>query len=151
MNTDFLKGFLKNKNNRIIYIIFIIGIVLMLFSGQKTSEKIAKQPALPTEEEELVRIISKIKGVSDVEVMVTYYGSVTDNIVYDTRIREGETDRTAVLADGKAVVAGESYPRVKGVVAVVKGNGINLSDNISGAVCTALNIPDYKVRVILSS
>ncbi len=150
MNTDFLKGFLKKKNNRVVYIIFIIGIVLMLSTSGKTPEKEAKPQEVYSEQEELSRIISKIDGVSDAEVMVTYYGSVTSNIVYDTRVRGEETDRSAVLADGDVVSAGESYPRVKGVVVVAKGNGELLSETICDVCCTALNIPDYKVRIIIS-
>ncbi len=151
MNADFLKSFLKKKNNRILYIIFIMGIVLMLFAGRKTSEKTKEEGVTYrySEQEELSRIISEIKGVSDAEVMVTYYGSVTSNIVYDTRVRGDETDRTAVVSDGEAVSAGESYPRVKGVVVVAKGKPSEISEKITKAVCTALDIPEYKVAVIV--
>ncbi|MBQ7793326.1 MAG: hypothetical protein IJ366_02290 [Clostridia bacterium] len=152
MNADFLTGFLKKKNNRILYIIFIIGIVLMLFSGRKTPEKEQEPSQSYSEQEELTRIISEIDGVGKAEVMVTYYGSVTSNIVYDTRVRGDETDRTAVVSDGVAVSAGESYPRVKGVVVVASGaDSDKVSENIRSAVCAALGIPEYKVAVIVGS
>ncbi len=147
LNTDFLTGFLKKKNNRILYIIFIIGIVLMLFTGKSQPKKTEETPQSYSEADELERIISKIEGVSHAEVMVTYYGSKTSNIVYDTRMRGSESDKSAVIADGKAVTAGESYPRVKGVVVVAKSDKSS-AEKIRTAVCTALGISQYKVAVI---
>ncbi len=151
MNINFLTGFLRNKNNRILYIIFIIGIVLMLFSGRKTPEKIDTAVSNYSEREELSRIISEIDGVMKAEVMVTYYGSITSNIVYDTRVRGEDVDRTAVVSGGAAVTAGESYPRVKGVVVVAKIDGPDAQNNIRLAVCAALGVPEYKVAVIESN
>ncbi len=148
MKFDFLNGFLKNKNNRILYIIFIIGIVIMLFSGRSSPKEKPKAQQVYSEKEELLRIISEIDGVSGAEVMVTYYGSITSNIVYDTRTDGDRTDRTAVLADGEAVTAGENYPRVKGVVVVARYESTLSVQNVRNAVCTALGIPEYKVAVI---
>lgn len=148
MKIDFLTAFLKKKNNRILYIIFIIGIVIMLFSGQSTPNEKPKPQQAYSEEEGLLRIISEIDGVLDAEVMVTYYGSITSNIVYDTRTNGDRIDRTAVLADGEAVTAGENYPRVKGVVVVARYKSSAVPTAIRTAVCTALGIPEYKVAVI---
>lgn len=147
MKTDFLQSLLKNKNNRVLYIIFIIGVVLMLFPSEKgTKEPIVAEP--PSEQEELSKIISAIDGAGDAKVMVTYYGSGTSNIVYDTRIRGDETDRKAVVSDGEAVTAGESYPRVKGVVVVAEGAGDDMVCRaITNAVTVALDVPEYKVAV----
>ncbi len=147
MNTDFLSTFLKNKNNRILYIIFIIGIVLMLFSGHSKEAPSTPQKEY-NEEEQLSRIISGIEGAGSSKVMVTYYGSGTSNIVYDTKTRGDQTDRTAVVSDGEAVSVGESYPRVKGVVVVAKGaTDAAVRTNIINAVTVALDVPEYKVAV----
>lgn len=147
MNTDFFAGLIKNKNNRLLYIIFIIGIVLMLLSGVKSNTPAVQN--VYSEQEELTRIISGIEGAGKAEVMVTYYGTGTSNIVYDTKIRGEETDRKAVVSDGEAVIAGASYPRVKGVVVVAKGaDSEQICSKIRKAVMVALDVPEYKVAVL---
>lgn len=147
MNKDIQNILLKNKNNYILYIILIIGVVLMLFSGHKSDTSLPIAEAY-TEQEELSRIISSIDGAGKAEVIVTYYGSETNNIVYDTKTRNGETDRTAVVSDGSAVSVGVSYPRVKGVVIVAEGaNDADVRQAITEAVMVALDVPEYKVAV----
>ena len=147
MDKDFLGKLLKNTNNRILYVILIIGVVLMLFSQNRPAEVIKTERI--SEQEELSNIVSSIDGAGRVKVMVTYYGTSTSNIVYDTKTRGGETDRTAVVSGGEAVTAGESYPRVKGVVVIAQGaDSETVRAAIREAVMVALNVPEYKVSVL---
>lgn len=147
MNSEFLTTIFKNKNNLPLYIILIIGVVLMLFSGHKTDTPTIS-PKEPSQQEELSKILSAISGAGETKVMITYYGSGTSNIVYDTKTRGSDTDRTAVVSDGKAVTAGESYPRVKGVVVVAEGaKNSAVSRAITDAVMVSLDVPEYKVAV----
>lgn len=147
MNVDnFLKVF-KNKHNRVFIIIFIIGVVLMMTAQAKPA--VPKTAAEPNEQEELARILSDIEGAGSVQVMVTYYGTGSDDIVYDTKIRGEQTDRTAVVSGGEAVVSGRSFPRVKGVVVTAKGaKRAEVKSAILQAVMTALDVPEYKVSVL---
>lgn len=148
MSLDFLDRFLKTKNKSILYIIFIIGIALMLFSGNKSESAPAPLPSY-SEEESLKEVISNIASAGKVEVMITYYGSSVSNIVYDTKERGEGVERTAVISDGKAVTSGTSYPRVKGVVVVASGaRSAEVRKNIMSAVTVALDVPEYKVAVI---
>lgn len=150
MNFDFLQGLLKKKNNPVLFIILLIGIVLMLFSGSRSKPE--EKTGMLNEQEELTQLVSKIHGAGKVKVMVTYYGSGTSMIVYDTSTRGDETDRKAVVSGGEAVSSGISYPRVKGVVVVSSGADTeNVRQAIIEAVTTALDIPDYKVSVLYGS
>ena len=110
MDKDFLGRILKKTNNRVLYIILIIGIVLMLFSSRSSHPVKNASAAKTTEQTELSRILSGIKGAGRVEVMVTYYGSATSRIVYDTKTRGSDTDKTAVVSGGEAITSGESFP-----------------------------------------
>lgn len=147
MKTEFLTDLFKKKNNYVLYIILIIGVVLMLFPGNKPDSE-NKAEHTQSQQEELAGIISAIDGAGDAKVMITYYGSSTRNIVYDTKTRGEDTDRTAVVSDGNAVTVGESYPRVKGVVVVAKGaDDILVKQAITNAVMVSLDVPEYKVAV----
>lgn len=147
MEKDFLGKLLKNTNNRILYIILIIGVVLMLFSQNRPAE-VTKTERI-SEQEELSNIVSGIAGAGRVKVMVTYYGTGTNQIVYDTKTRGGDTDKTAVVSGGEAVVLGKSYPRVKGVVVIAQGaDSEAVCDAIREAVMVALDVPEYKVSVL---
>ncbi len=147
MDKDFLGKLLKKTNNRMLYVILIIGIVLMLFSQNRPAEETTAERIC--EQEQLSDIISGIDGAGRVKVMVTYYGTGMSSIVYDTRTRGDEIDKTAVVSGGEAVVAGESYPRVKGVVVIAQGaDSETVRDAIREAVMVALNVPEYKVSVL---
>lgn len=147
MDKDFLGKLLKKTNNRMLYVILIIGIVLMLFSQNRPAEVTTAERI--SEQEQLSDIISGIAGAGRVKVMVTYYGTGMSSIVYDTRTRGDEIDKTAVVSGGEAVVAGESYPRVKGVVVIAQGaDSETVRDAIREAVMVALNVPEYKVSVL---
>ncbi len=148
MSFDFLDRFLKTKNKSLLYVIFIIGIALMLFSGNKQESAPAAVPSY-SEEESLEKVIAGISSAGKVEVMITYYGSPVNNIVYDTKERGEGLERTAVISDGKAVSSGTSYPRVKGVVVVASGaRSQDIRKKILNAVTVALDVPEYKVAVI---
>ena len=61
MKTEFLSSLLKNKHNRILYVILIIGIVLMLLPGRAPA--VRENPRTDrTDEEKLADIISAIDG-----------------------------------------------------------------------------------------
>ncbi len=150
MKSEYIQSFLKNKNKSIILVILIIGIMLMLFTPNEKKERAENNPQSFSEAEALEKQVSKIKGAGKTSVLVTYYGTGTENIVFDTKIRNGETDKKAVISDGKAVTQGISYPRVKGVLVVSKGaDDLFVKEEIIKAVTTALDVPEYKVAVIV--
>ncbi len=150
MKSEYIQSFLKNKHKSIIFLIIIIGIMLMLFTPTEKQKTAENTPQTFLEAQALEKIVSKIKGAGKTSVLVTYYGTGTQNIVFDTKIRNGETDKKAVLSDGKAITQGISYPRVKGVLVVSKGaDDFSVKEEIIKAITTALDIPEYKVAVIV--
>ena len=150
MKSEYMTYFLKNKNKTVILIILIIGIMLMLFTPAEKKESAENSRVPFSEAEALEKTVAKIKGSGKTSVLVTYYGTGTENIVFDTKTRNGETDKKAVLSDGKAVTLGISYPRVKGVLVVSKGaDDYSVKEEIIKAVTTALDIPEYKVAVMV--
>lgn len=158
MNKKFM-DFLKNKNNRIILIILIIGTLFMLVPGR---EKKQPEPAAAEEKldesERLCEMLSMIKGAGDVEVMVTYSGTEEKRLAYETK--SGKTDRgdsgyeenldkQAIMADGEPVILSKSYPKVKGVVVIAEGAGDSkVKAAITEAVMTALDIAPHKVCIL---
>lgn len=145
-----LKELVKNNHNGVLFGILLIGIALMLIPGK--SENKNELPQKISEQSELERIISSINGVKKAQVMVTYYGSTSSNIVYDITTRGDETERRAVVSGGSAVSTGESFPRVKGVVVIADGARTEeVKRNILSAVTIALDVPEYKVSVLESN
>ena len=124
----------KNKNNRTIFIIFIIGVALMIaahsFSGKKAQpEPQAAETAVYTADEEkrLADMLSKIEGAGSVSVMITYNSGTEKNLAYETKTSEREgsgersEDKKAVTSDGEPVVVKEVYPSVKGIIIAADG------------------------------
>lgn len=152
--------FLKNKNNRIILIIFIIGAVFMLFpTGSKKTEKVPSSTEESVDyEQRLAEILSEIKGVGRVEVMVTYSESTENNPAYDVKTDKSDrgtdgydesVERQPVMADGEPVILSKTYPKVKGVVVIAEGAGdLRVAADITDAVTTVFAIAPHKVCIL---
>lgn len=159
MNKKYV-NFFKNKNNIIIVIILIIGTLFMLLPSteKKQPETPAFSDAEPNYNQELKKILSKIKGVGDVEVMITYSATSEKQLAYEIKSDktdrgnsgyEENTNKQAVLSDGEPVILSKSYPKVKGVVVIAEGAGnTNVKANILDAVTTAFNIASHKVCIL---
>ena len=125
-----VKKLLKNRNNRLMLVIFIIGIVIILFStlfenkDSKTSQSVENYAG---EEERLSEILSEISGAGNVSVMISYE-SVSDE---PSGIGRGLSESEKPLKPrGVIVVAdGASLPSVrnnlKEAAVAVTGVGAN--------------------------
>ena len=87
LNLEINKILKKYGNTKSLYIIIIIGIVFMLFSGIPKSQEDnkAQNHDAYTDEVRLKEILSKIDGVGEVHVMVTYYGTTTSDIAFEKK------------------------------------------------------------------
>ena len=154
MNKEEAIKFFKNKNNVLVAVILIIGVVLML-SSLPTPKKQTSVPP-PSDEESLSRILSEIDGAGEVNVMITYYGSAKKDIAYETKTNssDGEKtneDKTAVISDGAPMVVKEVYPKVKGVVITAQGaNNAAVNRKLMEAATAALDVPEYRVCICQS-
>lgn len=149
----------KITNNKSFYIIIIIGIVFMLFSGTPESGRDEKMQSYDayTDEVRLKEILSKIDGVGEVYVMVTYYGTTTTDIAFEKKqnvsCSDDETQRSeenSVITSGNTpLVKGMVYPKAKGVVVIAHGAGdVRVKKDITDAVVAALEVASYKVCVL---
>lgn len=161
-----LINFFKVKNNITLFVIILIGVVLMLFpgGGEKKEDKTSLTPTeyKSDDEERLIKILSQIKGVGEVDVMITYSGGVKSDIAYDTDTTttqrgdgekisnlEENMKRQAVMSSGEPFVMRTLYPEVKGAVVVAQGAGdILVKQQIQQAVTTAMGIASHKVCVV---
>lgn len=157
MNKKQLSDFFKNKNNRLILIILIIGVIIMLLpSLKRPGQKAVESNSVTSEEERLCRILSEIDGAGKVSVMITYYGTTEKDIAYETKtassdgIRASE-DKKAVMSGSEPMVVKETYPDVKGVVVTAQGaESAAVKRKLTEAVTAALDIPEYRVCICRS-
>lgn len=100
-----LKKLLKKGNNRTMLVIFIIGTVIILLSlifdssGKEANTAMRNSEG---EEARLSEILSKVDGVGEVEVMITYEESAENNL-------------------GSGYGKSEKVVKPKGVIIVVDG------------------------------
>lgn len=122
-----LRKLLKNRNNRVMFVISIIGIVIILLSGV-TSGGGSKTSTTATdcrgEEERLVEILQKIDGAGNVDVMITYEekeksGGLGYNDTEYVKVPKG----VIIVADGAA--SGEVRRNLKEAATAVMGVGAN--------------------------
>ncbi len=154
------------SHNSYLIIIILVGVAFMLFPyGEKKSNDknlTQNQTISINHKEELQYILSKISGVGNVEVMLTYSSSFEKSIAYEKNsnknekkdgdnilINETTFKNNVVMSDGEPFVIKEIYPKIQGVVVVADGaDDILVRQNITNAVTTALNIAPHKVCVV---
>lgn len=153
--------FINIENNKIIFIIILIGVSFMLFGGIGSEKKEKKEISVTiSEEERLCNILSQIRGVGRVSVMITYYSSDELDIAYETNQtstqREEENsqnvqsniDSKAIMSSGEPFVTRSIYPEVKGVIVAAEGAGdIGVREKIINAVTTSLGVGSHRVCV----
>lgn len=157
MNRNEIIKFFKNKNNALVAVILIIGVIIMMSgTGKKTAPKVEEVSDKVSYSEELKEILSDIEGVGRVNVMITYYGSSEKDIAYETKTNTSEGERTsedkkAVISDGTPMVVREMYPKVKGVVVTAQGaDNAAVKRKLTEAVVAALDVPEYRVCICKS-
>lgn len=139
-----LKKILQNRNNRIMLVILIIGVVIIMFSGMRKgaeSESFVSND-FSGGEERLSEILSQIDGVGEVSVMISYASTPEKDIAYDS-------DNTrAVTAGGEVMVKRELYPEVEGVIVTADGAGdAAVKNRIKEAVIAITGASAHRVCV----
>lgn len=156
MNKETFRKLIKNKNNQILFIIIIIGVVFMLISGGDGKKEKIKETVVPDEETRLEEILSDIEGAGRVSVMITYYSTSEKDIAYETKTNtanrdvqtEESEDKKAVMTDGEPMVIKEIYPRAKGVIVTADGGGdAAVKQAISEAVTAVTEVPAHRIRI----
>ena len=160
MNKEQIIKIFKNKNNRIIFIIFIIGVVLVLTAQHhKDTDSGVSVPALTAanvqdEEVRLAEMLSQIEGAGRVSVMITYESGTEKSLAYETKTSSRENsgerseDRRAVTSGGEPMVVKEVYPQVKGVIVAADGaDSASVKAAIREAVTASLGVGAHRVCI----
>lgn len=108
-------------------------------------------------EEKLESILSKISGIEDVSVMLTYSSGSKQNLAYNVAEEETNDGKTksekSVAYNEKsgqkdAIVESIETPKVQGVIIVARGaSSVEIKSKIATAVAMAVDVPVYKVQV----
>ena len=162
MNKEQIIKIFKNKNNRIIFIIFIIGVVLVLTAqqhkdtdgGVSVSAPIKAAANVQDEEERLAGMLAQIEGAGRVSVMITYESGTEKSLAYETKTSSRENsgekseDRRAVTSGGEPMVVKEVYPQVKGVIVAADGaDSASVRTAIREAVTASLCVGAHRVCI----
>lgn len=107
-------------------------------------------------ENKLSDILSKINGISDVSVLLTYSTDTKQNVVYNTKEEnsDGKTSTEKSVAYNEqsgqksAIVESVEMPKVEGAIIVAKGaNSVEMRSKLASTISSVTGIAVYKVQV----
>lgn len=148
------------KKFKIEYFIFIVLLILVLilflsgstfnFSKDKNNEENNYESST---EKRLENLISKIDGVGETIVMITFDGSSEETILknVETIVENGvkKTIETAVLVSGKPYVVKELNPKATSVIVVCEGaDDLNVKLKITEVVKSTFQISSENIKII---
>lgn len=159
LNLEINKILKKYGNTKSLYIIIIIGVVLMLISAGNEPQNDKKAPVYEaySDEARLREILSKIDGVGEVSVMITYHGTSTYDVAYEKRQTSSERaeettkseENSVITKSGEPLVKGTVYPKAKGVIIIAEGAGrMEVKKALTDAATAALDVASHKVCVL---
>lgn len=105
-------------------------------------------------ENKLENVIGSIKGVGNVDVVITLekgfeYIYVTEEETKTTSNGTIITSKKIILIDGKPVLEKEIYPLIKGVIVIAQGaNDVNVKMNILTILQTIIDIDNSKINIL---
>ncbi|MCT4621555.1 MAG: stage III sporulation protein AG [Marinisporobacter sp.] len=140
---------------------------LILKDNPKDEEIVFKSEYKDSSEEKLKKILSNIKGVGEVDVMITYETSTEVvpalNVTKSSQVTEekdaqggvrtttqDESDQNVIMSNQneQLVVIKEIKPQIRGVVIVATGaSDIKIKTELIEAAQTLFQIPTHKVMV----
>lgn len=140
-----LKKIFKNRNNRIMLIILIIGIAVIIAGSNAERGKILENNTdFYGEEERLAQILSEIDGVGEVSVMISYVSTMEKDLAYD--------GQRAVTSRGDVVIRRELFPEVRGVIVIAEGaKDVSVKSEIKEAVTAVTGAAANRVCVYESN
>jgi len=121
-------------------------------NNETTLEKLSNNSL----EKKLEDILSKISGISEVSVVLSYSKDTTQNVIFNTTEEESENGKTIQKevayneqdGDKTAIVESVQMPVVEGAIVVAKGaNSVDIKSRIASAISAVTDLPVYKVQV----
>lgn len=167
------KELLQDKNNKmkVIVVIGLIGILLIMLSeflpsgsdkkaSQKSNASAVEQTPISTYKEQteadLEKIISKIEGVGQCAVMVTFETSAENVYAYNSTSEFGEKNEKREYNyiiieknnNEEPIVVKEIQPKVKGVIIVCEGSdNSKVKEAVIDSVTSAFSIASNKISI----
>lgn len=159
---EFFDKYKDKVNKKHLYIIFIVGVIIVLLSGVfKTSKPktIEKHDEVSTDylEKKLCGILSEISGVGDVSVMITYETSkekisLSNDKISTEKDRESVDKEIVMKSNGsqkEPFISKEIEPVVRGVLVVAEGaEAQDTRVSLVRAVSSVLDVPVNRVEVL---
>lgn len=165
----FQKIFGQIKNTKTLILIFIVGIGLMLLSsgGVKEKKEVVHEDIGSTAykeeiEKQLKTILSSVKGVGNVEVMVTFEDDGQTFFAADEKsdsqnreeTKQSTDERVYVLKNDAGggespVILRKSRPAVSGVLVSAAGaKNVKVKSDIINAVRAVLGVKAHRIEVL---
>ena len=173
-----LHGLNAKKKTQYLAVLLVVAIILAIYfssldtSGTKKTDDKAEAGA-PAEtissdtemEDRLKRVLSKVDGVGDVDVIINYEStaeripafsedrqiSKSDSQDTSSETTSEKSDIATVQGNGasEALIVKENQPEVRGVIVVAQGaEDISVRMNLLNAVTTLLNVSADKVEIL---
>lgn len=163
------KLFGQIKNTKVLLIIFIIGVALVMLptgnSGNKEKSEVNTSDYSTYKkelEEDLKRIVAKIKDAGSVDVMITLEDdgdtqfATDENVSFSENGEEKTTSRESVhvfsekKSDGDSpLIEKKTYPKISGVLICADGaKNPQVKSNIISAVEALLGVKSHRVAVM---
>lgn len=159
------------KNYEIIICLIIISIVLLIYFSvdgkEKDNEGITEAVNLSLTdglEERVGNILSKIEGVGEVDVLITFSSTAeqitasnenthsTTSSTNDNSTTTSTNTSTPIISNQNVIVLQEKMPEIIGVIVVAKGaDSPKVRLNILSAVSTALDIDRNSIQIYTRS
>ena len=173
-----LHGLNAKKKTQYLAVLLVVAIILAIYfssldtgGAKKTDDKAeagapAETISSDTEmEDRLKRVLSKVDGVGDVDVIINYEStaervpafsedrqvSKSDSQDTSSETTSEKSDIATVQGNGasEALVVKENQPEVRGVIVVAQGaEDISVRMNLLNAVTTLLNVSADKVEIL---
>lgn len=125
-------------------------------NNEKTNENTGMVTSQTNLENKLSDILSKINGISEVSVLLTYSTDTKQNVVYNTKEEssDGKTSTEKSVAYNEqsgqknAIVESVEMPKVEGAIIVAKGaNSVEMRSKLASTISSVTGIAVYKVQV----
>ena len=165
------------KNVKLVHLaaVLAVGVIMLVLANfqQGTNPKVKKDEVLNSDslsdsaaedaEKRLSSVVSKIKGVSNVSVFITYENSGVKKTGANTKENVNSGKESSVLTKENTAVmkreasceepfiSEEKLPQVRGVLIVARGvDDPYINSQITEAVSTVLGVAVHKVKILPS-
>lgn len=100
-------------------------------------------------ENKLSTELSKIKGAGKVSVIISVESGVKNELATQTSATGGEKTQEPIIVNGKPIILGELYPKIRGVVIVAQGGDkLSVKMSILNAARVFLSVDANKIEIL---